>query len=181
MSANLEDVEVATGKEKISFHSSPQVGQCQRMFKVKVKVLVAQSCPILCNPMDYNLLGFSFYWILQARILEWVAISSNALKWKWSRSVVSGPQQPHGLQPSRLLCPWDFPGKSTGVGCHCPLHTSMWDECNCAVVWAFFGIAFLWDWNENWPFPVLWPLLSFPNLLAYWVEHFHSIIFQDLK
>ena len=45
--------------------------------------------------------------------------------------------------------------------------TSMWDECNCVVVWTFFVIAFLWDWNENWPFPVLWPLLSFPNLLAY--------------
>ena len=59
--------------------------------------------------------------------------------------------------------------------------TSMWDECNCVVVWAFFGIAFLWDWNENWTFPVLWPLLSFPNLLAYWVQHFHSIVFQDLK
>ena len=59
--------------------------------------------------------------------------------------------------------------------------TSMWDECNCVVVWAFFGIAFLWDWNENWPLPVLWPLLSFPNLLAYWVQHFHSIIFQGLK
>ena len=54
--------------------------------------------------------------------------------------------------------------------------TSVWDECNCVVVWAFFGIAFLWDWNENWPFPVLWPLLSFPHLLAYWVQHFHSII-----
>ena len=54
---------------------------------------------------------------------------------------------------------------------------SLWDECNCAVVWAFFGIAFLWDWNENWPLPVLWPLPSFPNLLAYWVQHFHSIIF----
>ena len=39
---------------------------------------------------------------------------------------------------------------------------SVWDECNCAVVWALFGIAFLWDWNEDWPFPVLWPLLSFP-------------------
>ena len=26
---------------------------------------------------------------------------------------------------------------------------SMWDECNCVVVWAFFGIAFLWGWNEN--------------------------------
>ena len=53
--------------------------------------------------------------------------------------------------------------------------TSVWDECNCAVVWAFFGIAFLWDWNENWPFPVLWPLLSFPNVLAYWVQHFHNL------
>ena len=33
--------------------------------------------------------------------------------------------------------------------------TSVWDKCNCAVVWAFFGIAFFWDRNENWPFPVL--------------------------
>ena len=55
--------------------------------------------------------------------------------------------------------------------------TSVWDECNCAVVWTFFGLAFLWDWNENGHFPVLWPLLSFPNLLAYWVQHFHSTIF----
>ena len=55
--------------------------------------------------------------------------------------------------------------------------TSMCDECNYAVVWAFFGIAFFKDWNENWPFLVLWPLLSFPNFLAYWVQHFHSIIF----
>ena len=54
----------------------------------------------------------------------------------------------------------------------------MGNEWNCVVVWTFFGIAFLWDWNENWPFPVLWPLLSFPNLLAYWVQHFHRIIFQ---
>ena len=83
------------------------------------------------------------------------------------------------------------PGESGGLlsmGSHRVRHdwrdlavTSVWDECNCAVVWAFFGIAFLWDWNENWPIPVLWPLLGFPNLLSYWVEHFHSIIFQDLK
>ena len=59
--------------------------------------------------------------------------------------------------------------------------TSVWNECNCAVVWAFFGIAFLRDWNENWPFPILLPLLSFPNLLANRVQHFHSVIFQDLK
>ena len=35
-------------------------------------------------------------------------------KWKWSRSVLSDSLRPHGLQPSRLLRPWDFPGKSTG-------------------------------------------------------------------
>ena len=35
-----------------------------------------------------------------------------------SRSVVSNPLWPHGLQPTRLLCPWDFPGKNTGASCH---------------------------------------------------------------
>ena len=40
-----------------------------------------------------------------------------------------------------------------------------WNECNCMAVWTFFGIALLWDWNENCPFPVLWPLLSFPGIL----------------
>ena len=57
---------------------------------------------------------------------------------------------------------------------HC--FPSMWDEYSHALVWTLFGITFLWDLNENWPFPVLWPLLSFPYLLAYWVQHFHSII-----
>ena len=37
--------------------------------------------------------------------------------WCFSRSVVSDSLRPHGLQPTRLLCPWDFPGKNTGVGC----------------------------------------------------------------
>ena len=34
--------------------------------------------------------------------------------------------RPHGLQPTRLLCPWDFPGKSTGMGCHCLLQSSVY-------------------------------------------------------
>ena len=42
-------------------------------------------------------------------------------KWKWSSSVVSDCSRPRGLQPTRLPHPWDFPGKSTGVGCHCLL------------------------------------------------------------
>ena len=38
---------------------------------------VTQLCPTLCDPMDYNLPGFSVHGIFQARILEWVAISSS--------------------------------------------------------------------------------------------------------
>ena len=42
-------------------------------------------------------------------------------KWEWSRSVMSNSWRPHGLQPTKLLHPRDFPGKSTRVGCHCLL------------------------------------------------------------
>ena len=50
-------------------------------------------------------------------------------KWKWSHSVVSDSWRPHGLQPTRLLSLWGFPGKSTGVGCQSllmPLNTSVY-------------------------------------------------------
>ena len=91
-----------------------------------------QSYPTLCNPIDCSSPGSPVPGILQARTLEWVAISfSNAWKWKvkvkslsrvrlfttpWEGDPMVGP-----LQPTRLLRPWDFPGKSTGVGCHCLL------------------------------------------------------------
>ena len=84
-----------------------------------------QSCPTLCDPIDGSPPGSPVPGILQARTLEWVAISfSNAWKWQVkvkSLSRVPDPQRLHGLQPSRLLCHWDFPGKSTGAGCHCLL------------------------------------------------------------
>ena len=83
-----------------------------------------QSCPTLCDPVDGSppgspSLGFS-------RQEGWSGLpfpspTHESEKWKWSCSVVSNPQWPHGLQPSRLLHPWDFPGKSTGVRCHCLL------------------------------------------------------------
>ena len=121
-----------------------------------------QSCPTLCDPTDGSPPGSPVPGILQARTLEWVAISfSNAGKWKvkvkslsharlvttpwtaayqdplpmgfsrqeyWSGVPLPSPKcymlvtsdslWPHGLQPARLLCPWDSPGKNTGVGCH---------------------------------------------------------------
>ena len=69
-----------------------------------------QSCPTLCDPIDGRPPGSPVPGILQARTLEWVAISFC--------SVMSDSSWPHGLQPTRLLHLWDFPGKSTGVGCH---------------------------------------------------------------
>ena len=54
--------------------------------------------------------------------------------------------------------------------------TSIGDECNCPVVWKFLSNALLGDWDEDWPLPVLWPLLGFPNLLIYWAQPFNSII-----
>ena len=50
--------------------------------------------------------------------------------------------------------------------------TGLWDECNCVVVWAFFGIGMKTDLFQS-----CGHLLSFPNLLAYCMQHFHRIIF----
>ena len=60
-------------------------------------------------------------------------------KWKWGCSVVSDSSRPHGLQPTRLFCPWDFPGKSTGVGCHCLLHL----RPSCSRLW----LPAVWWWE----------------------------------
>ena len=62
----------------------------KRKRKVKVKSLSAQSCPTLCNPMDCSPPGYSVHLILQARILEWVAISfSRGSSWPRDQTWVS--------------------------------------------------------------------------------------------
>ena len=79
-----------------------------------------QSCPTLCDPIDGSPPGSPVPGILPARTLKWVAISFSSA---WKRKVkVKLLSRPHGLQPTRLFHPWDFPGKSTGMGCHCLLH-----------------------------------------------------------
>ena len=103
----------------ISFHNF-KLGTDDYFAAAAAKSL--QSCPTLCNPIPG---------ILQARTLEWVGISSSNAwkwKWKWSHSVISDSLWPQGLQPTRLLRPWDFPGKSTGVGCHCLLQMTILEK-----------------------------------------------------
>ena len=83
-----------------------------------------QSCLTLCNPIDGSPPGSVVPGILQARTLEWVAISFSSA-WKWKVKVKSLSHvwlvATLWLQPTRLLRPWDFPGKSAGLGCHCLL------------------------------------------------------------
>ena len=81
-----------------------------------------QSCLTLCDPIDGSPPGSPVPRILHARKLEWVAISfSNAWKWKVKVKSLSRVRlwRPLGLQPTRLLRPWDFPGKSTTVYVKC--------------------------------------------------------------
>ena len=96
-----------------------------------------QSCPTLCDPIEGShqappSLGFS-------RQEHWSGLPvpspmHESEKWKRSCSVMSDSYRPRGLQPTRLLHPWDFPGKSTGVGCHCLLHSQCIQMSNHCVI-----------------------------------------------
>ena len=118
----------------------------------------------LCDPIDSSppgspVLGFSRQEAWSG--LPFPSPMHESEKWKWSRSVVSDSLWPHGLQPTRLLHPWDFPGKSTGVGCHCllrqlrldvaksinktlalPLHYSALAVCPWASSWHSLSLIF---------------------------------------
>ena len=98
-----------------------------------------QSCPTLCDPIDGShqappSLGFS-------RQEHWSGLPfpspvHKSEKWQWSRSDVSDSSRPHGLQPTRLLRPWDFSGKSTGLGCHCLLRKRLHKDTQNSFSWT---------------------------------------------
>ena len=59
---------------------------------------------------------------------------------------------------------------------------NVWDECNCVVVWTFFGIAFLWDWNENWKYLEGWTLVNiWKESASYFTWVFEGIPFLALE
>ena len=99
-------------------------------------------------------------------------------KWKWSRSVVSNSLRPHGLQPTRLLCPWDSPGKSTGVGCNILYYTILYYLSHqvlhlCVVVIYVFYSCFIarwvdWKWLFHHDFYSLLQSSDRPTLQAAW-------------
>ena len=64
-----------SSKASIFFMAESEEELKSLLMKVKVESEVAQSCPTLCDPIDCSLPGSSLHGILQARVLEWVAIS----------------------------------------------------------------------------------------------------------
>ena len=65
------------------------------------------------NKLGMTKTGFLFFSSSQYSVFLFLLLS---------HSVTSNSLQPWGLQPARLLCPWDAPGKNTGVSCHFLLH-----------------------------------------------------------
>jgi len=103
----------------------------------------------------WNLLAFSMIqWMLAIWYLGFSALSKSSLSiWKFLLHVLLKP----GLENLEHY------------------FASVWAECNCVVAWAFFGTAFLWDWNKNWPFPVLWSAISYSNFCVYVVLSFAQL------
>ena len=58
---------------------------------------------------------------------------------------------------------------------------SIWDKCDCAVVWTFFGTAFLWVWNENWPFPICGHFPQLAGILSAALSQPHLFGFEIVQ
>ena len=197
-----------------------------------------QSCPTLCDPIDSSPPGSTILRILQARTLEWVAISfSNAWKWKVKvKSLQSCPTlwdpmdcntcpsptakvaQTHvhqvgdAIQPSHplsspsppaswqqtlsfwslVLLPFLNPASTSRSSRFVYYWSLAWKNLTItllacemsATVWSFehfLALPFSGIGMKTDLFQSCGHWWVFPNLLSYWVQHFHSIIFQDLK
>ena len=142
MPRNLENSAVVIGLEKVSFHSNPKEGQCQRIFNVPAKLL--QSCPTLCDPMDCCPPGSSVHGDSPGKntgvgchaLLQGIFLnqgSNRCLLCPCTAGTFFTTEPPgkpaaaaaaaaKSLQSCLTPCnpidghPWDSPGKNTGVG-----------------------------------------------------------------
>ena len=68
-------------------------------------------------PKGIVIMSLLFFKIVSSKCISQIAVVCCCLVTKSCPALL----QPHELRPTRLLCPWDFPGKNTRVGCHTPL------------------------------------------------------------
>ena len=104
-------------------------------------MLIAQSCPTPCDPMDYSPPGSSVHVILQPRILEWVAIPfSRGSSWPWDWTWVSFVLQADSLPP-------EPPGKANSCLMHSKFKFSFLDLF--AIFSQIFSICGCLTWRAN--------------------------------
>ena len=116
-------------------------------------------CSCLENPRDGRAWWAAVYGVTQSWIwLKWLSSSSSG-NWRMLNGYINNKPWENVIHVQYLFVKWVQLCSSLNILWHCP------SLCL----------------DENWHFLVLWPLLSFPNLLAYWMQHFHSIIFYNLK
>ena len=149
MPANMENSVVATGLQKVSFHSNPKEGQCQRMFKLPhncthftCKQTNAQNSPSQASTVCELRISRCSSWIEKKQrnqrsncqhLLDHrksKKVPEKYLKWSESRSVVSDSSRPH-----RLYSPWNSPGQNTRVG-------------SCSLLQGIFPTQ---GWNPRFP------------------------------
>ena len=139
-------------------------GQAWRILSITLLACAAtaakslQSCPTLCNPIVGSPPGSPIPGILQAKTLEWIAISfSSAWKWKVKVKSLSGVQLSATPWTADYQAPpsMGFSRQEYCSGVPLPSPASVWDECNCAVVWAFFchclSLGLEWKWTFSSP------------------------------
>jgi len=99
--------------------------------------------------------------------------SRGLWKWKWSFSVMSDSLWLSGLEPARLLCPWDFPGKNTGMGCHFFLQGIFPTQGSADRLFT------IWATRESWEVSEVIPnsFHSF-SIIMLFRSYFHHPVFQ---
>ena len=121
---------------------------------------VAQSCPTLWDSMNCSTPGLPVHHQLPEFTQTHVHLVGNAIQPSHPLSSPSPTDVDNMISGSSAfsktnLIIWKFTVHillKSGLETFKHYFASVWDECNCAVVWSFFSIAFLWVWNENWPF-----------------------------
>ena len=109
----------------------------------------------ICFEFGANRISWPLLWEATLTYFSCMGVSSIT-------SVISDFLRPHGLQPCRLICPWDSPGKSTGVGCHFLLQGLFLTQgSNPCLQWLLHRRRILYYWATreavtyiSWQFPL---------------------------
>ena len=130
MTANLENSVVATGLEKVSFHSNPKERQCQRMFRLRTIALISQASKVMLKIPQARL---QQTWTMNFQMFKLVLEKAEELEIKLPTSAGSSKKQESSRKTSI----------SALLTMRKPL--TVWITINCGKFWK------RWEWQTTWP------------------------------